>query len=98
MKNFEFAADYLRPMLKSNADDELEFEDFEIDQALKNEIIDWNEKYQHIIPLDQAKRAYFLNDIEQLDNTGLQLAKKLEIVLDGKVRYFSEGHLKYAVK
>jgi len=71
--------------------------------ALPSEIIDklndWNATYKKIIPLDMSQRKVedIQKSIAKLDDIGLELVDVLKkcIQCGVKIRYFSEGHLKY---
>ncbi|MGH9189653.1 MAG: hypothetical protein ACRD0Q_06430 [Acidimicrobiales bacterium] len=73
-------------------------EEVGLTEGLGDRIRDWNDKYRAVIPLDEAERrsSPTLELIEALDEEGLQLVGAIQAELsDAKVRYFSEGHLRY---
>lgn len=67
------------------------------DETLCQEFEIWNSDYKRIIPLDMSERNQRRNEIDILDKQGMLLAKKLADTIDGgaKIKYYSEGLLKY---
>lgn len=65
---------------------------------LGDRIRDWNARYRAVIPIDVVERAYgpLSALIDELDEEGLRLAAEIAEELDDvKVRYYSEGRLRY---
>lgn len=70
----------------------------ELSPLLREEIMRWNAEYQMIIPLDSHARVSMSGVIEDLDTRGLDLAARVEAELaPAKVKYYSEGLLKYRI-
>ena len=61
------------------------------------EIEEWHLRYRKIIPLNEQQRKAQMLEIEILDVQGIYLSKRLEELIseETKVKYFSEGKLKY---
>lgn len=63
---------------------------------LRDELDQWNERYQPVVPLDRDARLPVAELIDELDVQGQDLATRIESALaPAKVRYYSEGHLCY---
>lgn len=58
----------------------------------------WSEDYLPIVQLNSDERSSLNNDILKLDERGIGLAKEIRVQLreeEIKVKYFSEGLLRY---
>lgn len=66
--------------------------------ALAAEVLDWNERYQVVVPMDMSARASAADLIDELDRQGIDLAARIEDDLNpAKVRYYSEGLMRYVL-
>jgi len=97
MKYMVLMPDYTGSCLRDEFEGELNIDELGLSTQIINELKNWHNKYRKIIPLSMEEREAVVERIEELDRNGINIAKKLEIeVKDGaKVRYFSEGKLKY---
>jgi hypothetical protein len=63
------------------------------------ELADWNSRYQVVIPMEMAERkaGQVSALIHELDQEGLKLADHIARAArdESKVRYYSEGWLRY---
>jgi hypothetical protein len=99
MKYLTLAADYTQSPLRDDFVGPVVPEEIGVPWELGDRIRDWNTRYRTIIPLDEAQRSHGSTAelIEALDDEGLSLVNEIADALsDVKVRYFSEGHLRYA--
>lgn len=96
MRYLTFAADYMQPTLRDEDPDVYLDPLQELPAELGAEIIDWNERYQAIVPMDPAARSAAADAIGVLDLRGLELASRIaEALRPSKVRYYSEGLMRY---
>lgn len=98
MRYLTIAADYSVSCLKDDFTGPLEPDDLKLPAALAAALSRWNERYKSIIPLDMDQRTKpdTAELIDRLDQEGQELANQVrEAVGEAKVRYYSEGHLKY---
>ncbi len=89
--------DYTGSCIKDEFIGQIDIEKLELPQDYVEELSSWHESYRLIIPLSDEERVAHKGRIEELDKQGLVLSKKLKKLMSGgaKVRYFSEGLLKY---
>jgi hypothetical protein len=67
-----------------------------LSQSLRDDIAEWHEAYQVVIPMDMVQRTEKAALIQELDRRGLELADSTTGELHpAKVRYYSEGRLRY---
>lgn len=98
MRYLTLAADYTQPAVRDDYVGPVVPEEVGLSDELGDRIRDWNARYREIIPLDEKQRAVnpAAELIEALDQEGLALVKDITAALpEWKVRYFSEGHLRY---
>jgi hypothetical protein len=95
MKYITLIADYTQSCIKDDYRGSIDLDNLQLPLSIIAQLNQWNEKYKTIIPLSQDARAIRMNLINELDKEGIELAEKLRILLDAKVRYFSEGLLQY---
>ena len=97
MKYLTIIPDYTGSCLRDDFEGQIELEELGLPQEYISELSSWHEAYRQIIPLSDEERVARIQEIEKLDNKGLELAKRLEdLVLGGaKVKYYSEGKLKH---
>lgn len=98
MKYLTLSAEYTQSALRDDFAGPVVPEEVGLPWELGERIRDWTERYRVIIPLDESKRAEaaIADLIASLDQEGLVLASDISVALEGvKVRYFSEGHLRY---
>ena len=100
MRYLTVVADYSQSSLHDDFDGPVEPEALHLPQALCDELRSWNDQYRTIIPLGEEARQRTENTelISRLDNQGQGLAQKVADALKPKVkvRYYSEGHMRYA--
>ena len=93
------SADYLELSLQDEQAGPARIDKLGLPTPLVQELRDWNERYQPIIPRDIAERSSNAVSmlIGSLDQEGLTLADRIADALGGraKVRYYSEGLLRY---
>ena len=97
MRYLTIIPDYTGSCIKDDLTGRIDIEALELPQDFLDEISSWHESYKVIIPLSDEQRASRREEIEGLDNQGLELSQRLgNLVLGGaKVKYFSEGLMKY---
>ncbi|HEX9696347.1 MAG TPA: hypothetical protein VGB64_08535 [Actinomycetota bacterium] len=98
MRYLTLAADYTQSALRDDHLGAVVPEEVGLAGELGDRIRDWNTRYRGIIPLSPEQRAEApaVGVIEELDQEGLSLAREIaESQPDLKVRYYSEGHLRY---
>ena len=83
--------------LKDDFNSDFTFDELEIPNSLLNEIILWYEEYRPYILMDSNERRLKYAEIDKLDLKGKKLASAISksIKEDVKIRYYSEGRLKY---
>ena len=98
MRYLTLAADYTGAALRDDFPDVKDPEPFELPPELWAALKDWNRRYGPIIFLDPLERAEPTNAdlIRHLDAEGKDLAGTVVRELGNvKVRYYSEGLLRY---
>ena len=98
MRYLVLGADYSRPALRDEYARDLSPEVLGVSEHLVRRIREWNDRYREIIPLGPAVREAEAPAglIAVLDEEGLALVAAIRAELpDAKVRYFSEGQLRY---
>ncbi len=95
MKYITIAANYMTSGIKDDFEGELTQDDLKVDQVLWDRLSHWSNDYSEIISKDLDERDPQL--IKQLDIEGLLLVEEFKKALgsDFKIRYYSEGLLKY---
>lgn len=89
------AADYSDNYLKDEFSGKDVLNDLDLDQDIKEKLKTWNENYKKIIPMELEERMLNIILIEKLDVEGIGLSKIIEKQNKIKVKYFSEGLLKF---
>lgn len=97
MRYLTIMPDYTQSCIKDDYKGRVEIEELNLPQEFVAELNNWHSNYREIIPLDDDQRQVIMNRIDQLDEWGLKLAHQLVTLVPGgaKVKYFSEGKLKY---
>jgi hypothetical protein len=97
MRYLTVMPDYTQSCIKDDFDGYLELGELGIPQDFIDEVTEWHSVYREIIPLDDASRKSVMEQIDELDKQGLEIAKRLQTIIPGeaKVKYFSEGKLEY---
>jgi len=98
MRYLTLMAEYTQSALRDDFLGPVTPEEVGLSWALGDRIRDWNERYRFVVPLGPDKRTMSAtaNLIASLDEEGLSLVEEIASVLsDAKVRYYSEGHLRY---
>lgn len=98
MRYLILSADYTQSALRDEHVGHVVPEEVGLPWALGDQIRDWNERYRRVIPLGPEERAESETAalIVSLDEEGLALAAEIaDVLADAKVRYFSEGLLRY---
>ena len=101
MRYLTIGADYTQSCVRDEFAGPVEPELIGASTALCAEIRSWNEEYRRVIPLDEGERRDPEIEalISRLDQRGLRIARAIqESTSDVKVRYFSEGHLRYCAE
>lgn len=94
MRYLTFRADFIEPGFLDDFRGPIVPEQEGLPSTLCDQIEDWNNRYQAILPLDPQQRAEesVAQLVESLDQEGLSLALTIaEVLGDVRVRYFSEG-------
>jgi len=97
MKYIILMPDYTGSCIRDEFGEEINLKSLNLPKYILNEINTWHNEYRKIIPLDMKERSQKIEEIEKLDSQGLELARNLQKLIPGgaKVKYFSEGKLKY---
>jgi len=98
MKYLFLAADYMEPSVRDiDPHGQLDgFFFYDLSDELQAEIKTWNDDYQFVVPLELPERASIRRQIDELDARGLALAERVsEELSPSKIRYYSEGLLRY---
>ena len=99
MRYLTVAADYTRSALRDDFDGPLEPESLGLPSELCADLGAWNDQYRQVIPLSEEARhrADIAELIRRLDDQGQALVRRVAdtLKLEAKVRYYSEGHLRY---
>ncbi len=74
---------------------DIDLDDLRFPCNIVTQLNQWNDQYKSIMSLSEEERAKRMDVINALDKEGLELSEKLRVLLDARVRYFSEGLLKY---
>jgi hypothetical protein len=98
MRYLTLAADYTQSALRDDFLGSMVPEEVGLSEELGTRIRGWNDRYRVVIPLSEEARGSRETRelIEALDGEGVALVAEIEAQLeDVKVRYFSEGELRY---
>jgi hypothetical protein len=98
MRYLTLIADYTQSPLRDDFVGTVVPEEIGLPWELGDRLRDWNGRYRAVIPIDVAERARgpVSELIDELDEEGLRLAAEIASALDEvKVRYYSEGRLRY---
>ena len=98
MRYLTVAADYMGSAIKDDYIGSLVAEEAGLSATLGERLRSWNTQYRSVIPLSMEERAYgeTRSLIEALDQEGLLIVQAIVAELgDVKVRYYSEGLLRY---
>lgn len=97
MKYLTMSSDYASSGIKDDFGREIQRRDLPVEDVLWERLSEWLEKYNKIIMMEAQERKENINLINRLDNEGMQLARdfKNNLGSEYKIRYYSEGLLKY---
>ena len=98
MRYLTLAANYTESPLRDDFIGSLVPEEAGLSWELGDRLRDWNDRYRAVIPLgpDERSSGEVAQLISELDAEGLSLgAEVVDALEDAKVRYYSEGHLRY---
>jgi len=86
----------INSFLKNDFDSNYNLDELNMPSSLLKELNSWYDDYYPIILIDNNERKNIQTLIEELDKRGILLSQKLmKVNRDIKVRYYSEGLLKY---
>lgn len=95
MKYLVLTAEY-NSMLHDEFDSGFDYMDLNLPEELTGKLKEWYEDYWPIIQLNSVERARLNAEIHKLDKRGIELAKEVKFQFgEAKVKYYSEGLLKY---
>jgi hypothetical protein len=96
MRYLTLSTDY-NSFLKDDFDSNFSVKELGIPDSLLDEIIIWYKEYHPYILMDSNERRLKYSEIDKLDLKGKNLALAItkSINEDVKIRYYSEGRLKY---
>ncbi|MFN9025851.1 MAG: hypothetical protein ACK5VX_06630 [Akkermansiaceae bacterium] len=91
------AASYRSSPVREEFGEYIESDELNVSDQLKDELRLWSDNYQPVIYLDMNSRKNISNEITELDLKGIFLAGRLASEMGGdvKVKYYSEGLLKF---
>ena len=97
MRYLTLVPDYTGSCIQDDFEVNVSLEKLNLPKNFINQLTIWHNLYRAIIPLSENERKVRINEIEELDKQGLQLAKTLKKLIPGgaKIKYFSEGKLVY---
>ena len=97
MRYLTLIPDYTNSCLQDDFEGYLQLSELKLSHNLLDSLKKWHEEYKKIIPLPIEQRNKIMDQINNLDRDGLKLAKQISKEIPGgaKVKYFSEGQLKY---
>lgn len=97
MKYIILIPDYTGYCIRDEFEGEISLEKLNLPKSLFNKIVTWHNAYREIIPLSEEERKSKKEEIQNLDAQGLEFARSLKSLIPGgaKVKYFSEGRLRY---
>ncbi|HFD32745.1 MAG TPA: hypothetical protein ENJ28_08595 [Gammaproteobacteria bacterium] len=97
MRYLTVIPDYTGSCIKDDYAGLIEIDELQLPKDYIDEINSWHAAYRKIIPLCDEQRELQVAEINRLDEQGLKLSKKLSKLVPGgaKVKYFSEGLMKY---
>ena len=97
MKYLVLSADWNTFCLKDEFSDVFSVTDIGLSKKLMRELNQWNNDYQEIIPMGPSERRQSWDKILCLDQKGILLKSAIEsgASTNCKVKYYSEGQLKY---
>jgi len=97
MKYLIVDADFRSTGLRDEFEGELDRGDLNLPDEIWDELSAWVKEYSLIVPMDDEEREENSELIKKLDAKGLQIKIKIENTLSEKIKikYYSEGLLKY---
>lgn len=97
MKYLIIMPDYTQSCIVDEFNGRIDLKKLNLPESLFQEFEDWHYRYRKIIPLSDEQRKKHKEEIEKLDNQGLKLGLKLKEFMSEeiKIKYFSEGTLKF---
>ena len=97
MRYLTWAADYTGSCISDDFEGQINYSKLQLDDGFCKQLDQWTAAYKIYIPMEMEERKKYLGEIEGLDIKGIQLAGELAIQVKGgaKVKYYSEGKLKY---
>lgn len=96
MRYLTLSADYMEARIRDEATGSADVAGVGLSAKLTEEIVQWNHEYQYVIPLDLDERRSRSPEIDRLDEHGRALARRVaDELAPAKVRYYSEGWLRY---
>lgn len=97
MRYLTLAANHLEPSVTGEAAELSSLEELGLSRTLTDEVRAWNARYQTVVPLPVVERFAVADEIERLDQAGLELAGRIATELaPAKVKYYSEEFLRDA--
>ena len=97
MRYITLASDFGGFSLRDDQGDVLDPDDLDLASGLVQDLLEWNARYQTVIPMTPNERQdeSVAALIAELDGIGLELANRVaNSVGDSKVSYYSEGLLR----
>ena len=97
MKYLTISSDYASSGIKDDFGREIQKGDLPVEDVLWERLSEWVKKYSRIIMMEAQEREANMKLINQLDNEGILLAIEFKNNLGSeyKIKYYSEGLLKY---
>jgi hypothetical protein len=95
MRYLTITADYLGTGVKDDYAEPIDPQTLNLPQEITDRISRWVAAYQPLISLDENERSLRREEIERLDQDGLNLARDIKTHLreKAKIQYYSEGRL-----
>ena len=88
-------ADYMSSGIRHEYGDQIPKYDNILSVKTWESIISWVNSYSPVVMMDELERKLSIDLINELDQEGLKIKNEIESQLNAKVKYYSEGFLKY---
>lgn len=97
MRYLILAPNYSSSCIRDEFSEYIDLDSLSLPKDFLEKLEHWHSEYRKIIPLTEEERAKKRDIINNLDKIGISLAKQITNFIEGgvKIKYYSEGHLKF---